>query len=98
MKLSFVKLDGSDEEVELRVCDSKDDDHVGLPRLATRRCFWPTVVGDEYADGIEYCQPCAEWMEKVAAALGFNLHAVDIPLPPTPTERRSISLQGVPKP
>lgn len=99
MKLSFVKLDGSDEEVELHVCDSKDDDHIAMPRLATRRCFWPTVVGEDNS-GSEYCEHCAKWMTKVAEAMGFTLHSVGIPLPPMPVERRpirSINLQGVPK-
>lgn len=80
MKLSF-------EEVELHVCDTKDEEHL-----------WPAVTGDEYEDGIDYCPPCGAAMTAVAEALGFKLHSIELPKPPQPLPaRRAIALQGVPR-
>lgn len=95
MKLTLPRANGT--MVDVHVCDAKDDDHLAVPRLATSRCFWPTAEGDEHDDGVEYCEPCADWMRKVAKAMGFKLHSVPIPKPDLPdANRRAIALEGVP--
>lgn len=83
MLTTYVNRAG--EEVSLHVCDSKDDEHLAVPRLATRRLFW--VTGP-----VEYCGPCAAWMKQVADTLGVYVHEEDIPLPLNPEDRRGLAL------
>lgn len=77
--------------VTLHVCDSKDEDHFAEPRLATRRLHWPTGP-------VELCDPCADWLAKVASAMGSYVHEEALP-PSSPNQeaRRGVNLEGVPK-
>lgn len=71
--------------VDARRCDSKDHG----PALASRRLFW--VTGP-----VDYCNHCADWMQKVAGVMGVHVHEEPIAPPDVPTRRRGIALDGVP--
>jgi hypothetical protein len=56
---------------EVHVCESDPKCHE--PRFATRRVHW--VTGP-----IEYCDPCAAQMLRVAEVLGTHVHVEELPL------------------
>lgn len=74
---------------KVHACDAQH--HAG-PVLAARRLHWPTGP-------VEYCHPCADWMQQVADTLGVHVHEEPLPGLPDPDSRplRGISLDGLDK-